>query len=455
MRYALWIITGLLTCTVAWADEPAPGEFSRRTPVVVAIEKAGPAVVNIATEKVVVMRGSSAIPPRGTSDDDWLNEFWRAFPQQHEVKARSLGSGVIIDRRGYIITNAHVVQRASSIQVSLMDKSVYKGRLISVDPTLDLAIVKIDGKNDFPAVRMGNSSDLLTGETVIAVGNPFGYAHTVTTGVLSAKDRSIRVSEDVVLRGLLQTDASINPGNSGGALLDINGKLIGICEAVRSQAEGIGFAISVDTVKSAMVGLLDFRRIRKTWLGVGLEPVRRVDTGERVGLRIKELEAGGPAEKAGLRVMDVITSLSGEPMLDVAAFEIQVLEKNAGDILDFKILREGVAKDVAVTLGKLPVPDATELIRRRLGLTVEVLNEADAVAEGLTHGGLRITSVAPRSPAGDAGLKTGDVIQLFGNYRISQPEDLGGLLGSLPANARAMVTLVRKGYNYYTWLQVR
>lgn len=442
-------------CGAAWGQQEEPGEFPRRTPVVIAVEKAGPAIVNISTEKVVVMRGSAAIAPRGIPDDDWLEEFWRQYGQQHEVKARSLGSGVLIDRRGYIITNAHVVQRASSIQVSLMDKSVYTGRLISADASADLAVVKIDGPKDFPVVRMGRSRDLMIGETVIAVGNPFGYAHTVTTGVLSAKDRTIDLAEGMSVNGLLQTDASINPGNSGGALLDINGRLIGICEAIRARAEGIGFAIPVDTVRTTMVELLDFRRVKKTWLGMGLEAVANTATGKRVGLMVTELDAGGPAETGGLKAKDLITKLDGVELGDVVSFEIMMLDKQAGDKAAFSVIRDGVTIEVPVTVGKLPVPDATELIRRRTGLTVEALDDAAATKEGLAHGGLRVTGISPGTPGSQAGLATGDVIQMFGNYRIGQPEDLGALLGRLPANAKVMVILVRKGYTSYTWMTVR
>ena len=452
----IWGLAGVLVaCGALWAQKEEPGEFPHRTPVVIAVEKAGPAIVNIATEKVMIMRGNPAIAPRGVPDQDWLEDFWKQFPQQHEVKARSLGSGVLIDRRGYIITNAHVVQRANKIQISLMDKTVYTGRLISLDAAMDLAVVKIDGKTDFPTVRLGDSSALSIGETVIAVGNPFGYAHTVTTGVLSAKDRSIDIGGGVSSKGLLQTDASINPGNSGGALLDINGRLIGICEAIRAQAEGIGFAIPVDTVKSAMVDLLDFRRINRTWLGLGLESVNSTATGKFAGLRVRELEQGGPADTAGLKMGDVLTKIDGTGLENVISFEILMLDKKAGEKTTFAVMRGRETMDVAVTVGKLPVPDATETIRRRTGMTVEVLDEAGAAKEGLAHGGLRVTGVSPAMPASDAGLTPGDVIQVFGNYRVTQIDDLGSLLGKLPTKSRVMVVIVRKGYNYYAWMTIR
>lgn len=451
----LGMIGLLAACASATAQETASGDVSRRTPVVIAVEKAGPAVVNIATEKVMVMRGSSIVAPQGVPDEDWLDDFWRQFPQQHEVKSRSLGSGVIIDRRGYIITNAHVVQRASSIQVSLMDKTVYAGKLISLDQSADLAVVKIEGTKDFPVVKLGDSGAMYIGETVIAVGNPFGYAHTVTTGVLSAKDRSIELGGDITGKGLLQTDASINPGNSGGALLDINGRLIGICEAVRARAEGIGFAIPVDTVKEKMMDLLDFRRVNRTSLGLGLGLVGRSGPKPAMGLLVRELERGGVAEVAGLKVGDVIMKVDGAPVEDIINFELQMMDKKAGDKVAFELFRGADAMQVAVPMGRLPVPDAMDIIRRRTGMTVETYSDADAVKEGMGHGGLKVTGVTPGTPANNAGLTNGDVIQLFGNYRIEQPEDLAALLGRMPTNAKVMMILVRKGYNYYAYMTVR
>ncbi len=385
------------------------------------------------------------------------------YPQGRRYKRRSLGSGVLVDRRGYIITNAHVVRRASQIRVSLLDKRVYTGKLISANPKLDLAVVKIGPRDDLPTVEMGRSNKLFIGETVIAVGNPFGYAHTVTTGVLSAKDRTIRVTEDVKFEGLLQTDASINPGNSGGALLDVNGKLIGICTAIRARAEGIGFAIPVDKVRLAMVDLLDFRRVRRTHIGMGLVPVMNRRTGERVGLRVNAVEADGPAAAAGLKVNDVITKIDGESVVDVVGFEIPILEKRVGQQVIFDVLRRGSAAlptgqaglKVSVTLGRLPMPDVSELIRRRTGLVVKALDKEAAAKQGLLHGGVQVVGVSPRTPAAEANLRTGDVILMFDNYRISRPEDMGALLKRLPLNARIVVVLTRKGSKYYAWMTVR
>ena len=225
-----------LTAGVVSAQGTA-GQEARRTPVVIAVEKAGPAVVNISTEKIVTMRGTPFGFPRGPKDNEWFEEFWRRYPQGRRYKTRSLGSGVLMDRRGYIITNAHVVHRASLIRVSLLDKRVFAGELISMNPKLDLAVIRIKAGNDLPTLKLGTSENLYIGETVIAVGNPFGYTHSVTTGVLSAKDRTIKINDKVSFKGLLQTDASINPGNSGGALLNINGELIGICTAMRAGAD--------------------------------------------------------------------------------------------------------------------------------------------------------------------------------------------------------------------------
>ena len=431
------------------------GQEARRTPVVIAVEKAGPAVVNISTEKIVTMRGTPFGFPRGPKDNEWFEEFWRRYPQGRRYKTRSLGSGVLMDRRGYIITNAHVVHRASLIRVSLLDKRVFAGELISMNPKLDLAVIRIKAGNDLPTLNMGTSDDLYIGETVIAVGNPFGYTHSVTTGVLSAKDRTIKINDKVSFEGLLQTDASINPGNSGGALLNINGELIGICTAMRAGAENIGFAVPVDTVKAAMVDLLDFRRLKKTRLGMGLIAVRSRRTGLRVGLRVNALDPDGPAESGGLKIDDIITTLDGEDLLDIMSFEIAMLQKEADQEVAFEVLRGGVPVKVPLKVGRLPMPDVSELIRRRTGLVVEALDDETAAKTGLARGGLLVTGISPRTPAAQAGLKTADVIQMFDNYRISRPEDLGALLQRLPTNGTVVVILVRKGIRYYTAFKVR
>ena len=242
-----------VAAATARASAPPTNENTdeRRTPVVRAVEKAAPAVVNISTKSV-----------RMVQPYFWMNvpevfrqQFGDMFKPQRQVVG-SLGSGVIISPKGYIVTNAHVVQQAEEIIVTMADESQHKAELVSADLGADLAIIKIAAEKPVAAIRLGTSSDLMIGETAIAVGNPFGYQHTVTTGVVSALDRTIEASATQKYEGLIQTDAPINPGNSGGPLLNIRGELIGINTAIRAGAQGLGFAIPVDKVRAIMVDLL-------------------------------------------------------------------------------------------------------------------------------------------------------------------------------------------------------
>ena len=261
------IIAVLLLSTTIILDEAnaAAKESLRRSAIVVSVEKVSPAVVNIST--MVTEKVNPFFPFGG---DDFFKDF---FPEMfsREYQRSSLGSGVIIDgEKGYIVTNHHVVARATEIKVITSNQKEYKGRSLGSDPRSDLAVIKIDANVKLPEAKLGNSEDLMIGETVIAIGNPFGLTHTVTTGVVSAIDRSVR-AEDRIYRHFIQTDASINPGNSGGPLLNIDGDVIGINTAIYQKAQGIGFAIPVSKAKRIVKELLRAGEVRPPWLGLDLQ----------------------------------------------------------------------------------------------------------------------------------------------------------------------------------------
>ncbi len=447
----------LLGGPLAQGQTSAEKRAALRTPVVQAVEIASPAVVNISTEKIVSMQ----VPDvrRHLFDDDLLDKYFEKYHRQ-DIRQRSLGSGVLFDARGYIVTNDHVVRRASKITVTLKDKSSYQGRLISSDPTRDLAVVKISRETAFPAARMGRLEPLMVGETAIAVGNPFGFEHTVTTGVVSAVGRSVSADGQTVMANLLQTDASINPGNSGGALIDINGDLIGIPTAMKADAEGIGFAIPVDEVRRDLVDLLDFRRLSRVYVGCGLEGLVSTETGEPVGMRVLQLQPESPADKAGLKYADVIMKLNGRRCVDILAFEIDILEHRSGDKLIFEGVRpvsatEGRAFRAEMVLEPLPSMDATALIARRLGLAVSKLDAAAAGRVGLDPGaGVLVQSVVRDGPAAASGLSKDDVILLFANFRVNDPDDLATGLGRIKPGDQAVLVLIRKGNKFYTWIKL-
>jgi len=454
LKVLLWAVVVLATSAAVFAQAPPARRVPIKSPIVTAVSASGPAVVNISTEKLVATQTPDAIR-RHLFDDKRLDEFFERH-QARNVRKRSLGSGVIFDKRGYIITNEHVVSRASKIQVTLRDKSTYFGRLISTDHTRDLAVIRIARPQPFPVASLNRRQPLMIGETAIAVGNPFGFEHTVTVGVISATGRNVRVKGKVVMQGLIQTDASINPGNSGGALLDINGDLIGVNTAVRSGAEGIGFAIPVAELRKALVDLLDFRRLSKVWIGVGLVGLVNRNTNEPVGLRVVRIQPESPADKGGLKYGDIITKLNGRRCIEVLAFEIDVLEQKPGQRLVFEGFRDRTPMKVTVAPGKIPMPDPNVVVGRRLGLSVQSLSRVDAMRRGVDpNGGIVVKGVARNSPAAAAAVKVGDVIALFANFRVADPETLASGLARIKSGEKVRVLIIRKGAKYLTWIRVR
>ncbi|NQT19790.1 MAG: trypsin-like peptidase domain-containing protein, partial [Planctomycetes bacterium] len=262
----------LISMAIALLATTCAAAATRRTPVVEAVEKCSPAVVNISSERVIRQQYGPLFGHRDRMFDQLFREFRQRY-HGHERLARSLGSGVIVDPSGIVVTNEHVINRASKITVTLVNGRRYEARLISSDPENDLAVLQIDAPEPLPCIQMGTSSDLMIGETIIAMGNPMGLENSVAAGVLSATDRSVAAEGKVVLEHLIQIDATINPGNSGGALVNINGELIGINTAIVADAQGIGFALPVDRVKNVLVNLLDYRLHKRMWLGVRLQEI--------------------------------------------------------------------------------------------------------------------------------------------------------------------------------------
>jgi len=451
MKHAAALVV-VFVPAVAFGQGTASKAAALRSPVVEAVKTAGPAVVNISTEKIITLQTPD--PRRMLFDDDLFERFFEPYRKQN-VRTLSLGSGVVVDRRGYIVTNEHVVRRASKITVTLNDKSTYLGKLISADPSRDLAMVKISREAPFPTVNIHRREPLMIGETAIAVGNPFGFEHTVTVGVVSATGRNVTVQGEVVMHDLVQTDASINPGNSGGALLDANGDLIGINTAIRSGAEGIGFAVPVLELRKALVDLLDFGRLSKLWIGVGLAGLVKTDTDEPVGLRVIQVQPDSPAQKAGLKFGDVITRLNGRRCVEVLEFEVDVLESSLGEELVFEGVREGGPFRATLKLERLPVADPNIVVTKRLGMSVEKLSRADADAAGVEPGtGVIVRSITEKGPAASSGLKKDDVIILFANFRVTDPEELASGLNRVKPAEQAVIVLIRKGFKYYTWVRL-
>ncbi|MGQ3684800.1 MAG: trypsin-like peptidase domain-containing protein [Candidatus Loosdrechtia sp.] len=410
-----------------------PSSFSqvnsnRRTPLVIAVEKIGPAVANIRTERLIPQRHVDPFfGSRSELFERYFNEFF-GQSQKHTVE-RPLGSGVIIDEDGYIITNEHVVSRASMIKVRLSDGRDFEATIISSDPISDIAVLKIHSPEPLPYVKMGTSRDLMIGETVIALGNPFGLENSVTTGVLSAKNRTITFTSEygeIKYDGLIQTDALINPGNSGGPLINIDGELIGINTAIVNQAQGIGFAIPVDKIRKTLIKLFNFRELNRIWFGVQVEEQGDVSK----GIMVTSVEPKSPADKAQINTGDYLTKIDSKEIHDILDFEKYILKKNAGDKLYITLNRNGHFRKAVVTLENAPLPPIEKLALEKLGLYVQ--NLTPQVAKQLNlwwiKNGVLITDVQKNSPAATIGIKAGHVLVSVGQYRITTIEELGYLL---------------------------
>jgi serine protease Do len=337
--------------------------ISRRTAITVAAERVGPAVVTVTVTQVRVVRTG----PNLAFHDELFEEFFRQYFPQREYTQRyySMGSGFIVSRDGYILTNDHVVRGAAELEVTLTDGRKYPAQLVGGDASYDVALLKIDGE-ELPVAPLGRSEDLIIGEWAIAIGNPFGFLiensePTVTAGVVSATKRNIRDSDDGqpgVYREMIQTDAAINPGNSGGPLVNALGDVIGINSFIFSRtggSVGLGFAIPIDTAKRVMDELIRYGEVRQVWVGVRVQEITPVlaqylGMPGPTGVIVSFVEPGSPAEEAGMRRGDVIVAINGAPVDDIRQARARLFGAQVGDELALRVLREGEIREVSLTL---------------------------------------------------------------------------------------------------------
>ena len=432
---------------------------NRRTPIVEAVEKCSPAVVNISTERIIRQQYDDTFGLRDKMFDELFREYRNRF-RPREYRSSSLGSGVIIDDTGIVVTNEHVISRASRITVTLFDKSQYVGTLLSSDPDNDLAVLKIETDRPLPCVKMGISSDLMIGETVIALGNPFGLTNSVSVGVLSAIDRAVSSQGRIMLENLIQIDAPINPGNSGGPLVNINGELIGINTAIVAEAQGIGFALPVDRVKTVLASLLDYRMLKRTWLGLTLQEVTP-DLAEQLKLKqqgalVTEVEANSPAAQAQMRRQDIITAVDNQPVAHPFEFERMVLRKNAGDRITVKYARGSETRTATLQLGKMQQKSGLELAQEKLGLQLQPITPELAKKIDLDPGvGLIVIGVTAASPAYNAGMARGDLILRIAGQPVADLDRLGSLLERIRPGTNVQVLLYRGNALYRGMLSVK
>ncbi len=427
----------VLLGTAARGDDP----FLRRTVTVQVVEKAGPAVVNITTEQVVERRS----PFSGFRNDPFFDRFFHDFfePQLPET-AQSLGSGVIIDAERHVLTNEHVVSRASRIRVSTIAGREYDAELVGADPNNDIAVLVLQTDDELPWIAPGTSKDLMPGEPVIAIGNPFGLSHTVTTGVLSAVDRSIR-SQDRVFHGFLQTDASINPGNSGGPLLNAEGSLVGINSAVYNGGQGIGFAIPIDVASRIVDELIAHGELAPVWVGLSLQEL----SGElheslgvprgATGALVNGVRKGSPAARAGVHRGDVVSHLSGQRVESPRGFFEILRSVTPGQEVDVQLFRDGSAQKLS--LHAEPVPDSlvAELTEETLGMRLEAGE----------RGGYVVRTVRRGSGAERIGVQAGDLVLGINGRALDGEDALRASVLDLRGRDRALVVVQRGGGRYH------
>lgn len=434
MANRAWIC-GLLTLALV---EAGADSSLRRTAVVKAVEKALPAVVNIGTERLVKVRYTDPFRRfRGDLFDQFYQEFFGslAVPPSYSVR-HSLGSGVIIDSAGYILTNFHVVERASRIRVTLADESSYDAVFLAGDEVNDLALLKIEPLEPLTPVVFAGGDDLMLGETVIALGNPFGLAHTVTVGVLSAKNREARYQGEVLYRDILQTDAAVNPGSSGGPLLNADGEMIGINVAIYREAQNIGFAVPVRRVRALLAQWLAPRVIGRRWLGF--------ETEEREGavcvVHVEE-QANSPA-RGRLQAGDLLRTVNGQPIRDLYDFHKALLPCAVGDVVSLAVERDQTCLAVAISVAALPQPSGDQLARRLLGLELVEQSAATGQTSRVFEKGVAVAGVVEGGAGARAGLRPGLFLVGINDVPVNSLEDVGLALEAVRAGMPVLLTVV-------------
>ncbi|MCA9027016.1 MAG: trypsin-like peptidase domain-containing protein [Planctomycetaceae bacterium] len=421
----------LLVCLIAGvaspahALTPAPPE-SRMTPIVRAVARVKSATVNIHSEKLAKQTDS-------------------LFSTNKDRKINGMGTGIILDERGYIVTNHHVVNGVDSLRVTLVDGAAYMARVVSFDSKHDLAIIKIDPNQKLDVMVMGTSSDLMLGEDVLAIGNAFGYEHTVTRGIISALSRDVEVNEEQAYENLIQIDAAINPGNSGGPLLNRDGEVIGINVAIRAGAQKIGFAIPIDDARQVIARLLNIERLDNNFHGLQAQDFKQ---GKERRLIVSTTSPGSPAALAGMMQGDVVEKVEAVDVVDMADFERGLLGHRGGETVNVTVRRGEEQKNLQLTIASMnrrdPMIASRQTVQQSssqtssstpsvneksswemLGLRLQPLASTErSLVNPRYRGGMKVTSVRHESPAAQNGIREGDILVGLHVWETITPENI-------------------------------
>ena len=452
----------------AASDEPGVPAVRFGLPdFTVLVERYGPAVVNISTKQSALYGPQYFGKEEGLGEDSPLYDFFRRFfgeegplPEDGE-NGRSLGSGFILSPDGYVLTNAHVIEAADEIIVRTSDRRELIGKVIGADERSDMALLKVDG-TDLPAVEIGSASDLKVGEWVLAIGSPFGFEHSATAGIVSAKGRSLP-TEDYV--PFIQTDVAINPGNSGGPLFDLDGKVVGVNSQIYSRTGGfmgLSFAIPIDVAMDVVAQLKDKGRVSRGWLGILIQDVTR-ELAETFGMRhpsgalVAQVLPDSPAAAAGLRAGDIVLAFNGKQVATSSNLPPMVGAAKVGTEAVLTVLRDGETLELPVLLSELPDEEAftvapgqvEQAAADRLGLVVADLSADERERMGLGDRGVIVESVES-GPAQRGGIRAGDVIISFDGEPVPDTRRFRELLDAVkPGNAVAVLVQRGDGRMFY------
>lgn len=443
---------GLQVASAATDSNPfmVPGNFSEIA------ENVGPAVVNISTVKSI--KGGGRVfrnfGPGPFNKEDPFQDFFNKFfggDQQREFKQRSLGSGFIIDKAGFIVTNNHVIENADKVKVKLKSGDEFDAEIIGRDPHTDLALIKIDVKTELPVVKTGDSDSLRVGQWVVAIGSPFGFEQTVTTGIVSAKGRVIGSGP---YDDFIQTDASINPGNSGGPLINLQGEIVGINTAIIAGGQGIGFAIPINMAKGIVDQLKSSGEVTRGWLGVAIQPLSSelaayygIKDGK--GVLVTDVFTGDPAEQAGIRPQDIILEISGKKVGDSRDVTRTIANTPVGETVSIKLLREGKEQQVKVKLSKREDskissrmqqnPSGDELGIQVAEITTEMMQQYNLPkAEGVI-----VIEMDSQGKGAEAGVQTGDIVVEINYKKVKTVKDYNVQLQKIKKNEKIKMLIQR------------
>jgi serine protease Do len=431
------------------------------------VKQVSPSVVNVKISQTVKMPH----PPFGGFPWDFFGEspFGRPFeePEGQEYPRQGAGSGVILSKDGYVLTNNHVVEGADEITVTTSEGEEYEAEVVGTDPRTDLAVIKVKGKG-LPAAKLGDSDRIEVGEWVLAVGNPFQLHNTVTAGIISARGRSnVGLAE---YEDFIQTDAAVNPGNSGGALVNLDGEVIGITSSIATRTgifQGVGFAIPINMAKQIMEQLIETGKVTRGWLGIYIQPITpelkdQFKLKSKEGALVADVNEGGPAAKAGMRRGDVIVAYRGEKIKDPNNLRNLVAATDVGAVADVKVIRDGKEKTLRVKIGELP--EETAAVERPFGRDLEkdlgftVSNLTPSIRRQLElpedQEGVAVRNIKQASDAYQNGLRKADVIIEVNRKPVSDVADFDRVVSGLSAGDQVLLVVITEGHTRYVTFEL-